>query len=145
MAAEEEIEFKVVGAGDCINPYLEKMINYQKKTRKNLYSFLLTLSTEELANFTYALMPPEKAAADDDEKEEEKWGKIGRALSIMAYSMERGRNGGPFETTIEELCQAGRAFGVASGLAIQEKMGFMRITDESYFFDINCSLKMETI
>ncbi len=143
---EEEFELKIAGPLEDANPYLEKMINYWRKTQKNLYSFLLTLSNDELVNFTLALMSEEEKKEIEVEAEvEEKWAQIGRSLAIMAHTMERGRDGKPFEATIDELCQAGHAFAVASGLALHEKMGLMKITDDSYFFDIDCTLKIEYI
>lgn len=49
--------------------------------------------------------------------------------------IEKGKETGSVETSLEDLMWASKCFGGMAAFAVREKEGVLEIIDESYFFD----------
>jgi len=129
------LDFRIEGPLEEANPYVEKMIKFWKKTKKNLYSFLLTLDIDDLVNISNSLVNIER---------DNKWAEIGVALSNIGYSIEKGKETGSFETSLEDLMMACKCFGILAECAVKEKKGLIELIDKSYFFDPEANLNIKS-
>lgn len=113
--------------------YLQKMISYFRECKGNLYSWLLSLPLQDLRKFSQAL------ESENESTERE----TAITLAVMAHCIEKGKDGREFTETPENFCKAIDAFLMACLLAEQEKIGISIVHDDSYFFDIDNSLKIK--
>lgn len=138
----DDEDFKIEGPATDENPYLEKMIRFWKKTKKNLYQFLLTLEINDLILMCNEIIEEKE---NDSIKEEGKYSSIGKYLAITAYSIEKAKDTAEFTATFEDFSKAVNSFAVMCSMAASEKMGDIKITDTSYFYDPQHPFKIELI
>jgi hypothetical protein len=135
MLNQEEIEsIKIVGPCKESNPFIEKMTKYFLSKKGNLYSFLKTLSDDDLSGL-----------ADSIETNNKHFKIISIHLSTMAHSFEQTQYGSEFNIDIEELIKINQAFTVMCALALEEKNGTVKVKDKSFFFVKDCPLTIELL
>jgi hypothetical protein len=122
-------DFEIVGPSKESNPYLKSMIKFYKQRKGNLFAFLKTCSDDDL-----------KGLSDCLETKNDKWKTVATHLSVMAYSIEKGRSGKSFNVEIETLMKNVEAFCGMCAMVLMEKLDIAKVDDGSYFWDPQANL-----